>query len=139
MTTNNIYIPHQGALSDIAGWIAGDLGPAVARLYSVNVPYLPTRVCGNYTEAAFPGYAPASPLAWGVPFINGGGKAESDSAVLTWTDTALAGTYQVFGIYVTNVPLTKLLMVIPFLGPFVFSPSNNVLSYMLQATEVSEL
>jgi len=139
MTVQNIYVPQQGALSDLAGWIAGDLGIAYARLYVSNTPYIPTRVCADYTEAAFAGYAPAFPLAWGIPFTNGLGKAEADSAALVWSYTGPIGTHTAYGIYLTNAAKNKLLMVVPFLSLFMFSPTVTTLTYVVQVTEVSEL
>jgi hypothetical protein len=139
MTTPNIYVPNEGAISDMAGWLAGDLGPAYARLYVSNTPFLRTRVCADYTEASFPGYVPVNPMGWGVPFINGAGKAEVDSAALVWTLSSLIGSYFAYGIYVTDVAKTKLLMVLPFLSPYEFTPAFNSLAYIVQATEVSEL
>lgn len=139
MTIQNVFVPQQGQLSNLAGWIAGDLGTALARLYASNTPYLPTRTPADYTEASFPGYAPASPLSWGAPFTNGDGKAESDSATLVWTFSGPTGTYPVFGIYLTDPGATKLIQVIPFLQPFTFTPTETQLSYQLQATGISEL
>jgi hypothetical protein len=139
MTSDNVYVPEQGALSDLRGWIAGELGAALVRLYVSNTPYLPTRVPADYTEASFTGYAPQGPLAWPAPFTNGAGKAESDSPVVTFNYTAGAGTAIVFGIFVTDPSSTVLLLVVPFQSPITLDPANPVLQRVLQVTEVSEL
>lgn len=139
MTTDFIHVPQAGALSDLAAWLAAADGPLSASLYTSNTPYLPTRVLSDYTLAAFTGYAPVSPIVWGAPFINGSGKAESDSNVLTWTFTGGSGTATVFGILFTDVGITNLRAVVPFLTPHVFSPSSRTLSFQAQLTEVGEL
>lgn len=139
MTTENVYYPEQGRLSNLAGWVAGDLGSAYARLYASNTPYAPTRIASEYTEAAFPGYAPFQPVVWGAPFLNSDSKAEVDSNTLLWSFSGSSGSYRVFGIYLTDPGQTKLLAVVPFLSPFTFDPSHLTLSYQLQVTETSEL
>ena len=139
LATDNVFVPQQGAISDLASWIAGDLGSAAVRLYVNNVVYGPTRVCSDYTEASFSGYSPISSPPWGVPFTNSGGKGETDSPALNFTFTGASGTFPIFGMFVTDPSQTKLLLVVPFVIPFVFSPTNPNLSTVLQVTEVSEL
>ena len=139
MTVSSAFIPKQGTLSDLAGWIAGDLGAAVARLYSSNTVYTPDRVPSDYTEASFIGYSPISPLAWLTPFINSAGKAETDSQVLVWTFAGSSGTATAFGLYLTDPSQTKLLAVVPFITPVTLTPTDTTLSYVCQLTEVSEL
>jgi hypothetical protein len=139
MSTDNVYVPEQGALSDLRGWIAGELGAALVRLYVSNTPYLPTRVPADYTEASFVGYAPQGPLAWPAPVTNGAGKAESDSPVVTFDFAAGAGTAIVYGIFVTDPSATVLLLVVPFQAPVTLSPASPQLQRVLQVTEVSEL
>lgn len=139
MTTANVMLPQQGTLSDLAGWIAGDLGAGYARLFTNNHVFAPTDTCADYTEAAFTGYAPVHPLAWGTPFINGGGKAETDSTVCTFTFSGGTGSFTTFGLYVTDLSLTKLLLVMPFISPVIFTPSSPTESFVIQLTEVSEL
>lgn len=132
-------MPNVGALSALEAWLAAADGPLTAILYSSNTPYLPTRVLADYTEASFVGYAPVSPLVWGPTFINGGGKAESDSQLLVWTFTGGAGTAVVYGVLLTDPGITEIRAVIPFLNPFIFSPSNTGLALVAQLTDVSEL
>ena len=139
MTTSNLYLPNQGALSDLAGWIAGDLGSALVRLYENSVPYLPTNTCGDYTQCSFVGYAPVGPVVWGAPYINGTGQAETDSPPLMWSFTAGSGTALVNGIYVTDTGLTQLLLVIPFITPITLDPANPNLNQVIQLTEISQI
>jgi hypothetical protein len=139
VTTQNLYVPQEGQLSDLTDWLAGDLGSAYARLYTNNPVYLPTNDCGDYVEAAFAGYVPANPLGWGSPFINASEEAEVDSGALTWTYSVGSGSQYVFGIYVTDAAKSKLLLVIPFLTPFQFTPAQDSLSYVIQATAASQL
>lgn len=139
MTTDNIFIPKQGRLSDLRSWIAGELGAALVRIYVNNVVYTADRVPSDYVEASFSGYAPAGPLAWGAPFINGADKAETDSPAVNFTYTAGSGTATTFGIYITDPSQTVLLAVIPFVSPFVFSPAQANLSKVIQLTATSEL
>jgi hypothetical protein len=136
---SNVYIPNGGALSDLEGWIAGQLGAATVHLYDVFRNPTPADVPASFHESSFVGYAPLGPVAWGAPFINGGGKAESDSPVLTWTFTAGVGTALVYGWYIVNAGLTRVLASSPFLSPVILAPASNVLSRVIQLTEVSEL
>lgn len=137
MSTDNVRIPDQGAESDLASWVAGDLGSAVARLYVSNVTYNKTRVPADYTEASWPGYAPI-PLVFGAVFINANGEAEIDSQALAWTFGGVSGTYDNFGIYVTDSGMSKLLAVVPFLSPQTVSPSQTSVTGVLQITAVSK-
>lgn len=139
MSVDNVFIPKQGTLSDIAGWIAGDLGSALVRLYDNAHVFSPNDTPASYSEVSFAGYAPAGPVAWTAPVINGSGKAETDSPPLTWTFTAGVGTALVRGIFVTDVAKTKLLLVVPFNQVVTLTPAQPVLSRTLQVTEVSEL
>lgn len=139
MTTDNVYMPKQGAKSDLDAWISGDLGIAYARLYVNSVAYTPDRICADFTEASFAGYAPINGIAWVPAFINGSGKAETDSPPLTYLFTAGVGTAFVYGMYVTDAALSKLLLVIPFLAGVTLSPGSNTLTRTLQVTDTSEL
>lgn len=134
-----VHFPQQGALSDLAGWLAGDLGTAYARLYSNNVAFLPTNTLASYTEAAFPGYAPVGSLGWSVPYVNGQGKAQTDSNPVLFRLNSNSGSYAVYGLYITDSANSKLLAVLSLLQPFLFTASNNELLRMLSITCVSEL
>lgn len=139
MTTQNVYIPQQGDLSDLAGWLAGDLGTAYARLYDTSHVFSPADTPASYHEASFVGYSPVTAMGWGVPFINMAGKAEVDSSALVWAFTGGLGTAPVYGIFVTDPSNTKLLLVAPFLAPIILTPTQPNLSQVLQVTAVSEL
>ncbi len=139
MSVDSVYVPQSGAMSDLEAWIAGALGSCKVRLYVSNTPYLPTRIPADYTEASFPGYAPVASPAWGSVFINGGGAAETDSPVLTFTFASSSGTATVFGIYVTDSSGTVLLLVVPFQAPVVLSPGSPDVSRSLQVTAISQL
>lgn len=139
MSVDSLFLPNQGALSDLASWIAGDLGPAVARLYTNNIVYLPTRVPADFTEAAFAGYVPQASLAWTPPYLNMSSKAETDSRPITFVYSSGSGTVATFGLIVTDVGKTKLLLAMPFQTPFIFSPTQNSLTRVIQVTEMSQL
>jgi hypothetical protein len=139
MSSDVVRYPQVGTKSELAGWIAGDLGSCKVKLYSSNTPYLPTRVVGDYTEATFVGYAQISSPAWGTPFTNGAGQAETDSPVLNWTFTGSSGTAQVFGIYITDSAETKLLVVVPFLNPVTLTPTDTVLSRTVAIQAIDSL
>lgn len=139
MSTDVVRVPKQGALSDLAAWIAGELGSCLVKLYVSNTVYTPDRIPSDYTEASFAGYAPIAAPSWGVPFTNVGGKAETDSPTLTWAYTAASGTATVFGVFVTDTTGTKLLLVVPFITPETLTPGSPTLTRTLQLTEVSEL
>ena len=129
---SSILVPQSGLLSDLKDWVAGDLGSAYLRLFQNNHVYAPTDTPAAYTEANFTGYAPITTPAWGVPFINGGGDAEVDSANLVWTFTGSSGTQPVYGIYVTDSAQIKLYLVVPFLTPFIVQASTPTVSQLLQ-------
>lgn len=139
MTTANVFLPQQGALSDLSNWIAQDLGAAYGRLFTSNTIYHPTNTPASYTEAAFVGYSPKFPLGWSAPFINGMGQAESDTAAQTWSFTAGAGSAIVYGIIVTDVGKTKLLLAVHFINPVILTPGNPNLTEVVQLTEQSLL
>jgi hypothetical protein len=136
---DNIFVPQGGAIAALTSWLAATDAPLLAHLYVNNINYVPTRVLADYTEASFVGYAAQGPIGWGPVFTNGVGKAESDSPNLTWTFTGATGTFPVFGIYLTNVTITKLLCVIPFLHPVILTPTAPALTRSLQITDRSEL
>jgi len=138
MATESVRLPNDGALTVLDKFLAGSDGPALAHLYDNNVVYSPLNDLADYNESSFVGYAAVGPISWPAAAINPGGKAESDSGTMVWQFTAGAGTATAFGIYFTDDPPTKLLLVVPFLDPFVFSPGNATLSKALKVTEVSE-
>jgi hypothetical protein len=133
------FVPHEGELQACADQIAGALGASVARLYDNNHVFNPADTCADYNEASFVGYSPVTPIAWGSPFLNVDGKAETDSPTLTFAFTAGLGTAVVFGLYLTDPGQTKLLRVIPFLFPVTLSPAAPTLALVLQLTDASEL
>jgi len=139
MASDNIFVPKSGAIAALDAWLAAVKAPLLAHLYDNNVVYNPDRVLADYNEASFVGYSAQGPISWPPAFTNGTGKAESDSPTLTWNFTGGSGTHTVYGIYVTDDPAAELLLVIPFLTPFTFSPSANSLSKAIQLTDVSEL
>ncbi len=139
MTTDNVRYPEVGALNELAAWIAGDLGSCLVKLYVSNTPYLPTRIASDYTEASYVGYAPISSPAWGAPFTNGAGQAETDSPTLTWTGTFSSGTYTVYGIYLTDSTGATLLAVVPFQSPIVLTPTELSITRTLQIQAIDSL
>jgi hypothetical protein len=131
--------PNEGAISELEGWLAGDLSSAVARLYISPAAYDPADPLSAYVEASFPGYAPQPLAPWKVVTLNLAGKAETDSTPFLFQWTGSAGTTVVQGIYVTDAANTKVLIVVPFLSPFSFSPSARQLAFKLAVTAVGEL
>ena len=133
-------IPDQGAVDDLAGHIALRLGTSIARLWDVfRVPHR-ADTPASFHEASFPGYVPQAALGWTPPAINGAGKAETDSRILTWTFTAGVGTARVYGVFVTDVSGLRLEAVYQFVGgQVVLTPVNPNLTLALQYTGVSEL
>lgn len=136
---DNVYIPDEGERSALDTWLASADGPALAHLYVNNPVYQPDRVLGDYTEASFVGYSAVGPIAWPASFTNPDSKAESDSPNLTWTFTGGSGSALVYGIYLTDQAVTKLLAVVPFLFPVVLTPGSPTLTRSIQMTDVSEL
>lgn len=139
MSIDSVMIPKEGSLNDLDAWVAGDLGSGYLRLYDNNHVYSADDTVSDYNEATFTGYAPITPPAFGPAFINGGGKAESDSAAATWTYTAGVGTATIFGLFITDAAGTTLLAVVPFQAPVVLSPGSPTLTRVVQMTAVSEL
>ena len=139
MNTIQPRIAQAGDLDNLTRWIAGPLGSAWLRLYATDVPFDPANTPADYVEASFPGYVPINPVSWGTPFLNSDGKAETDSGTMEFTYPGKTGHYTVYGLYLTDVGLTKLFAVWPFLAPFVFSGKQQSLPLTLSLTAVSEL
>lgn len=138
MAVSNVIVTNDGAIDDLDTWRA-NLNAGSVRLFANNFTPLRTSVPADFVESSFVGYAPISPANFGAAFLNAGGKAESDSAVLTWTFTAGVGTATVFGWYLTNLAGTKVLLATKFIVPVILSPAAPNLSRTIQATAVSEL
>ena len=139
MPTDNVYIPQEGAIAALDAWVQSADGPVLAHLYDNNPAYIPTRVLADYQEASFVGYAPVGPFAWTMAITNGAGKAQVESPGLNFRFTGGSGTAVVYGLYLTDDPATRLLAVVPFLSPFIFSPANPALNRVVQLTDISEL
>lgn len=138
-TVASIYIPQDGQLSDLEGWIAGELGSAEIWLYDTYHAPSPADVPADFNEASFVGYSRLGPVSWGAPFTNGDGKAETDSPVLSWAFTGGSGTADVFGLLVVNAGGTRVLLNMPFLTPVTLSPGSPNLNRIIQLAMVSEL
>lgn len=138
MATGEIRVPNDGALSVLGEWLAIPAGPALAHLYDNNVIFDRTKVLADYNEASFVGYSSVGPLSWPAPSINLDGKAESDSGPLAWNFAAGSGTAIVFGIYFTDDPPTKLLLVVPFDTAVTLTPAMPNLTQAVQVTEYGE-
>src|SRR5574340_825832 len=120
----NIRLAAQGAESSLSAWLALDLAGALGRLYVNNVPYDPENGVSAYVEASWPGYS-ASPLAPFVgPYDRGAGLYQIDASPCLWQYLAQAGSFPVYGVYVTDATNTKLLLVIPFVNPTIVSPQE---------------
>lgn len=139
MAVTPLFFPQAGSRAALNEILAAADGPNRAELYVSNTPYLPTRILTDYTLASFVGYAPVSPILWGVTFINGGGKAEADSPVCHWHFAGLVGTAVVYGILLTDVAGLNLRVVIPFLTAVILTPVSPDLDEIIQLTVTSEL
>src|SRR5262245_31088690 len=73
-------------------------------LYQNNHTPAATDTAADYTPCNFNGYARQATTQWGVPFLNAGGKGETDDIVHTWTALDGSVANQVFGYYVTDAP-----------------------------------
>lgn len=93
----------------------------------------------DFNEASFVGYSRASVPGFGTPFLNGDGKAETDSAVQTWTFTAGAGTAVVYGWYLLSSGDAIVLAFSKFTPAVVLTPAANILTRVIQLTGVGEL
>jgi hypothetical protein len=120
-------------------WLLVPSGPAIAHLYDNAIVFDRTQVLADYNESSFVGYAAVGPITWPAPSINLEGKAESDSGALTWTFTAGAGTAVVRGMYFTDDPPTRLLLVVPFDEAVILTPAVPQLVQAVKVTEYGEL
>jgi hypothetical protein len=138
MSQDQLLITNDGALDVTDSWRAR-LNAGRVRLF--DLPHIPAHADtpASYHEASFVGYAPFAPPAFGVPFLNGGGKAETDSTVLMWNFTAGVGTATIYGWYITDVSGLKVLAACKFLVPVVLTPVSPTLTRIIQITDVSEL
>lgn len=139
MAAPPLYIPQLGSRSALNAWLAAADGPNRAELYVSNTPYTRLRVLTDYTLASFPGYAPVSPVVWGVTFINGASKAEADSPALHFHYSGLVGTVVVFGLLLSDVGGLNLRAVLPFISPIILTPVSPDLDLIVQLTATSEL
>ena len=86
-------------LDDVAN---GSLMGAFLRLYvNAHTPVEGDTVAA-YTEATYPGYAGVSMLGWSSAYLNVGGKAQVDHAMVTFTAGLIVTPEDVYGIYVTD-------------------------------------
>jgi hypothetical protein len=93
-------------------------GTAVLHLYKApTTPIGPDVLLGDLVECDYDGYASLSPCAMSVAFLAPSGDAVTLSATDTFPCTGNTTPNLVYGAYLTNVGVTELIAVFPFLVP----------------------
>lgn len=72
-----------GLLQDLDGWVYANPGMKM-HLYVNNYTPLPSSVLGDFTEAAWPGYAAQTLSVWSAASIVGTNLAEKQSVAVTF-------------------------------------------------------
>lgn len=135
--TNTVVITNDGSLADINAFL-GTMNLGTVRLFTNNYTPVHTSVPSSFVEAAYVGYVPQVP-SYGPAFLNGFGQAETDSAPLTWTFTAGAGSVTIFGWYLLDSTGTKVLWGEKFVLPITLTPASPSFTRVSQITEVSAI
>jgi len=100
--------------------------------------FIPTSasVLGDFTEAAFPGYAPQSLVMATPAFLNGQGRAEADANIVTFTATG-ASAEIMYGYFLYDAGLV-VRYAQRFAGPQPMTVAGAALDVGVKFTEVSE-
>lgn len=130
-------ITNDGALEDLESFRA-ILNAGSVALWDNNFNPTKDSVLADFTEASFVGYSRFAPPGFAAPFINGDGKAETDSAVLLWTFTGGTGTAVVYGWLIIDQADAKALAFQKFLEPVILTPGSPNLSRVIQIGAISE-
>lgn len=118
------------ALKDLMDYLLADSSRAVTyHLYKNLVVIDEDTVLGDFTEAAFPGYAAKAAETEPAATTDAFHQAVSEGADMTWTCTSTPGsTEQIYGIYITFVDASltaKLLCAAAFPSPVAIAASGN--------------
>lgn len=93
-------------------------------------------VLADLTEATFSGYAAAAGLAWGAPFINADGRAETDLPSQQFQHDGGAVANLVYGYYLTNAAGTVLYGAERFAdAPIAMSFATNAIVVLSRLTQ----
>lgn len=135
-----IKIPNEAELILLDSLRVNMFNAATIRLslFKNNYTVIDATVLADFTKADFTGYADASTLTFGAVVTNVDGKAETDSVVKSFTYTALAGSQTVYGYYLWDNVLNKLILAENFSAPIVLTPILSLLTVQVLATMSSE-
>jgi len=92
----------------------------------------------DYTVCNFNGYARQATTQWGVPFLNAGGKGETDDVVHTWTALDGSVANQVFGYLVTDAANNLIFAELNPAGPFLVDAGGKSFSVQPRMTETTD-
>lgn len=100
--------------------------------------FIPTSnsVLADFTEAAFPGYAPGTIIMSTPAFLNGQGRAEADADLVTFTATG-ASAEMIFGFFLYDAGLV-VRYAERFNAPQPMTVAGAALDVGVKFTEVSE-
>lgn len=130
-------ITDAGAIVDLDAF-RFELNAGSVRLWDNNFVPNKSSVLADFNESSFVGYSPISPAGFAAAFLNGDGKAETDSAALVWTFTGGSGTALVYGWMILDPGAAQVLAFQKFLNPVTLSPGSPNLSRVIQIGAVSE-
>jgi hypothetical protein len=95
-------VPDVGEVLNLETLLANLLEGALMHLYGNVVAIGPGTVLGDFEEMAFAGYDVVTLTGWGPVAIDGASQATSAAPKAIFTPTAVAGTGDVYGYYLTD-------------------------------------
>ncbi len=116
--------------TDLTAKKAGDLALATVHLFTNNYTPLPTSVVGDFTEAAYVGYAAGVVAGWTANDIQADGTVTTDSTnVMPFVGPVGGAGPTVYGYYVLSAGGgTPLIYATRFTAPVALLDNNDVLN-----------
>jgi hypothetical protein len=125
-------VPNPDLLATLQTLVTAMLTSPKVHLYTaVANPIGPLSVLGDFTEATFGGYAPKTAL-FSAPYLDGLGRAVSDSPLLLWAATNAVTPNVILGFYVTDSADVVLLWCGPLPSPMNMLSAVDALPLILQ-------
>jgi len=99
-----LVVPQDSLVDCLSAWISSVLNSCKIRLFVSNItPGSSTTLASLLAaEATFSGYSPVLLTTWSAPTIGGSGGADTLCTQPSFTGTALGGTGNLYGYFLTN-------------------------------------
>ena len=95
-------IPEVGEIQLLEDLQANRLEGSHMHAYKNDVAPGPATVLGDFTECNFAGYAPFPLVGWSPAALDGTGHAATNAPKATFTPTAVGGSGNIYGYYITD-------------------------------------